>query len=261
MVKIEFERAFKRGSFLLVLCVGCLIAILDVLENNVIKLSGKDFWDYPLGTYNWWFMYNINMYISLFTIVFPLLASIAYSDSYVEDIKSGFIKNILVRYSKTKYLITRFLINFVLGGIVVITPLLINLLLYTIMIPSIEPNAFLGANIVSDRGFLPELYFNHPNLHITFRIFICFLFGGVFASIGLACSIIVQNRYAVVIIPFIMYIFLDIIATSMKLEKFSPIVFIFYDIPYSSTIFIFAVIMLGISFIAFFYGGKRSETI
>lgn len=260
MFKLELKRALTRKSTVVVLAIGILIAGLDVLTNNVILLTKQDFLDYPYGVYSWWILYDLDVYISIFMIIFPLLASVAYGDAYVEDMKSGFIKNILVRYSKKKYLLIRFIITFLVGGLVVSIPLLFNFVLYACFIPIIEPNIFFGSYSIPINGFLPELFYSHPFLHVALKIFICFIYGGIFAVISLFFSLFIFNRYIVVIIPFIIYLFLDILFSSIGVEYVSPIVFLFFNIiPYTNLIFLIAISTLVLLMISFLFGGKRYE--
>ncbi len=261
MLRIEFERAIRRNSFRIALIIGILIGTLEVISNPVIRYSGIDFYDYSIGVYSNWIMYDIDMYKGILYIIFPILASIGYCDAYVEDIKSGFIKNILVRYKKSRYLVVRFLVTFIIGGVLVVVPLIINLILYLTLIPAIQPNIFWGSNLVSAKGFLPDIYFNYPMLHVAVKTVIFFLYGGVFATIGLCFSTLVKNRYVVTIIPFGLYIFLEISFNIVKLYNFSPSVFLFYDKAYNNIVPGLAIGLLSLSFIVFFVGGKYNEVI
>lgn len=261
MLGIEFKRALRRNSVMIVFIIGILTGLLEALSNNVIKLPKDAFYNYPFGVYSQWFLFNINMYTGIFSIIFPLLGSIAYSDAYVEDIKSGFIKNIITKYDKSKYLITRFFVNFIIGGICVSLPLVVNLVAYLLLIPSIEPNIFFGTNIVSGHGFLPNLYFTYPIVYIFLRIAIFFMYGGAFASVGLAFGVLVKNRYVVVIIPFISYILLDIFFSTIKKFNLSPVVFLFQDKPYNHIIPSLGLIITVLAFMLFFFGGRYNETV
>lgn len=261
MFNIELKRAITRKPFLIVLVVGFLLALLDVLTNDTIQLSGMDFYDYPLGVYEWWILYSINEYNMILSIILPLLVAMAYSDSYAEDINSGFSKNIFTRYSKNKYLRTKFFVNFIIGGFVGSVPFLTNLILYLMLIPSIEPNLFFGTNFMTDQGFLPELYYSYPMAHVLLRTFMCFVYGGALASFGLACSVFVKNRYVIVIIPITLYILLDIVLSVFSLSEFSPFKILFVNTPYNNGTFIIPLILVSISYFCFLIGGKYNEDI
>ncbi|PEI67983.1 membrane-spanning protein, partial [Bacillus wiedmannii] len=259
MFKNEFQRSLTRKSTLVVLVIVLLIAVFEVLTNSVIYLDGNDFWDYPMGSYSWWFIYHQNIYQSILSVLFPLLVSLGYSDSYIEDIKSGFLNNVLIRQYKSKYLVNKFLVNFIVGGIIVFVPLVVNLLLYLILVPNIDLNVFFGSVLV--QNFFPDLYIDYPFIHVMFKIFIFILYGGTFASIGLASSIFIKNRYVVVIIPFLIYTLLDVVLSSINLRKGSPLFILFYDQPYNIIIFIIPMFMLCITFLLFFIGGKFNEEV
>lgn len=252
-------RGFTKNTTLFILILGSIIALLDVIENNVIHLKPSDYWDYPLGVYNWWFLFNPEVYLSIIITVFPLLASVPYADSYIEEKKSGFLKSILLRQNKSKYLIRKFLINFAIGGIASIVPLVLNLLVYFSLLPAIKPNLYFGnIPIIS---FLPDLYINHPLVYIILRIGNCFIFGGIFASIALTCSLFVENRYIIIGIPFFIYTILDIVLDTLNLQKYSPLKFLFLDVPFTYGIYVIAITTIILLFAAFYFGGEKSENI
>ncbi|TDU11121.1 membrane-spanning protein [Bacillus subtilis] len=259
MFKSITTRGFTKSTTLFILILGSLIAILDVVENNVIHLKPSDYWDYPLGVYNWWFLFNPEIYLSIIITVFPLLASVPYADSYIEEKKSGFLKNILLRQNKNKYLTTKFFINFLIGGMASITPLVLNLIVYFSLLPAIKPNIYFGNIPVF--GFLPDLYVNHPLIYIILRIGNCFIFGGIFASIALTCSLFVENRYIAIGIPFFIYTILDIILDTFNFQSYSPLKFLFLDVPFTYGIYVIATVTIIIFFVVFCVGGKKSENI
>lgn len=257
MFKNEFKRAITRNSTLIVLLIGILLAIGNVINNNVVQLPKDEYWDYPFGVFTWWFMYDQDTYKSLIITIFPLMVAAAYSDSYMEDVKTGFIKNLITRYSKKKYLTIRFLTNFLMGGIILTIPFIFNLLLYLLLIPNIEPNIFYGAEVV--KNFLPHLYYSSPIVHAFIKLLICFIYGGLFSSIALIVSIFTKNRITIIVAPLLVFQIVELLVTSLKLSKLSSLNIMFYDVPYSSYIFLVPLVFLIVLFSCFFIRGIYHE--
>lgn len=256
---LEINRAFLRINTLIILIAGSIVGITEVLNNPVIHLSVDDYWDYPLGAYNWWSLHSVNMFQSAIITIFPLLAVFGYSDSYLEDEKSKMLINFTARCSKTKYLSTRFLVNFIIGGISVCTPLIVNLLCYLMLVPNIEPNLYFGNPPVNN--FLPNLYLSNPLLHIVFRTLLCFLYGGVVASLCLTISLFIKNKYKALLTPFLIFTILDVVLGSLGAGQYSPLTFLFSDVPFSPATLIIGISLLFVTGTIFIFGGRRLESL
>lgn len=261
MIKIEIKRIFKSRSFYVALLVGITIASLEAFSNNHIRLSSQDFIDFSNGVYNNLILYNVGKYVRMLQMVFPLIVTIAFADAYLEDVKSGFIKNIITRYDKKKYLINRFLVNFVVSGLIISIPLIINYMLYASFIPSIEPKVFFSSPVLEPRDFLPYIYFKFPLLHVFIRIFLLFIYAGTFSSIALASSIYFRNKYVITIIPFIAYIAMDVIIPMVLNYRYSPMMFLFNPTGYNHMFIAIPLILIIACFSIFIIGGMKNELI
>lgn len=261
MIKIEIKRIFKRPSFYVALLVGIAIASLEVFSNNHIRLGSKGFIDFSSGAYNNLMLYNLGKYIRMLQMVFPLIVTIAFADAYLEDLKSGFIKNIITRYDKKKYLITRFLVNFIVSGLIISIPLIVNYMLYASFIPSIEPKVFFSSPVLVPGEFLPYIFFNFPLLHAFIRIFLLFIYGGTFSSIALASSIFFRNKYVITILPFIVYIGMDVTIPMVLSYEYSPMIFLFNPFGYNHMFIAIPLILLIACFSIFIIGGMKNELI
>src|SRR5574344_655169 len=99
---------------------------------NLLKL------DFKRAIYNKRFL----IVVLIFLLTLPVLASIPYSDSYWLDLNSGFAKNVYTRTKKSNYLISRYITNFIIGGICVVIPLIASLYLLFITVPAVTPSIF-----------------------------------------------------------------------------------------------------------------------
>lgn len=261
MIKMELKRMFKRKSLYVALFVGIAIASLEAFTNNHIKLGFEDFSDFSNGVYNNLLLYNIGKYMRMLQTIFPLIITIAFADAYLEDVKSGFIKNIITRYDKKKYLINRFLTNFIVSGLIISIPLIVNYMIYASFIPSIEPKIFFSSPVLESRDFLPYIFFKWPLLHMFIRIFLLFIYGGTFSSIALAASIYFRNRYVITILPFIFYIGMDVIIPMVLSYRYSPMMFLFNNIGYNYMFIVIPVMLIIACFCIFIIGGMKNELI
>lgn len=259
MIRIEIRRLLKRTSFHMVLLFGILIATLEAFSNNIIRLNPQDFIDFSNGAYNNLMIYSVGKYVRMLQMVFPLIVTIAFADAYLEDVKSGFIKNIITRYDKKKYLINRFLVNIVVSGLIISIPLVVNYMLYAASIPSIEPKVFYSSIILEPRGFLSHIYFEYPLLHVFIRIFFLFIYGGTFSSIALAISIYSRNKYVITIIPFIVYIGMDVVISMILNYRYSPMMYLFNPYGYNHMFIAFPMILITACFYLFVFGGMKNE--
>ncbi len=261
MIKCEINRVLKRKSFYVVLLVGITITALEALSNNNIRVSQEDFIFFPNGVYNNLMIYNVGKYMRMLQMVFPLIVTVAFADSYIEDVKSGFIKNITTRYDKKRYLIERFFVNFVVSGVVISIPLIVNYMLYAGSIPSLEPNVYFSQLNIDVYGFLPGLYYKFPFLHMVVRILLLFVYGGALSSIALAASIFTKSKYIITILPFIVYIGMDVLIPMFfdSGYRYSPMIFLFNPTGYNFMFIAIPSILITACFFIFLLGGMKNE--
>ncbi len=148
--------------------------------------------------------------------VLPILATVIavlpFADSLISDRSSGYVSFILSRAPFKKYIKSKFFANLIAGGVGLSLPLVI---IYVII------------NIFYQRGFLPvpepgEIWVNpripyaalagpmgnfyrvKPDLYVFFLIVLFFIFGAIYATLGLALSLFIHNRYVALATPFIL---------------------------------------------------------
>lgn len=256
MIKIQFQRLLKRKSFYIVFFILLLLTSLNAITNNNIRVPLNDFVNYANGVYYNFILYTPGKHLRLIQAIFPLLAAVPFSDCYLEDINSGFIKNIITRYDKKKYLTVTFVCNFIFSGLIISIPFIVNYMIYASFIPSIQPKIFFNSTF-DNRSFLPYIYHNFPLLHVFLRILLLFVYAGVFSNIALAASIFFKNKYIVTIFPFIIYICLDIFVSI----DYSPLAYLFNSFKYNSMYLIYPIVFTITCFFIFIIGGLKHESV
>jgi len=221
MVKMELVRAFISRSFLLALVIGLLSLVYGLAD----YASGPDPKDIPgaspfLNNAFDAFVWAEN---SLFALIAPLIAVLPFSDSFVLDRTYGYLNFILARSSYRKYLISKFLANLLSGGISLAIPLILIYIYTNIYYPRGFPS-LVEARIPYDPmpGPLGQLYRHNPDMYILFLVGLAFVFGSVYATLALAISSLVHNRYVVLSSPFLLYMVASFILAVLQMEIWSP---------------------------------------
>ncbi len=225
LLQIELKKAFSNKLFWITLALGLLIVSISAAQN-----IGRYFWSleakqlqkellgegaynplYPLSAlYNNWIGadYAAPM-TSLYYILLPLLASLAYGWSYFTEKKSGYVKNVVTRIDKKKYYLAKYLAVFLAGGAVVAVPLLVNVLAVACVVPAYQPDMFYGMYYVMDYHYMIRLFYSMPALYVAYVLVLDFVFAGLIAVLSLALTFFVNNRFAVVLLPMLFFMWVQ----------------------------------------------------
>ena len=121
LLKIEFERAFRSKTFCLAISIGMIIVVLQIANvvfpasKNILGGFNSSVATYPKGVFdNWIGMDVIHPYRTIYLTIFPLLAALPYGASFFYDIKTGYIKNLFIRYSMKKIMNAKYICVFVM---------------------------------------------------------------------------------------------------------------------------------------------------
>ncbi|SHH95583.1 hypothetical protein SAMN02745196_02061 [Clostridium collagenovorans DSM 3089] len=212
-----------------------------------------------VSAYDNFIMFRLTDIANIFFIIMPILVAIPYSSAYNEDIKSGFSRNIFSRNHKKRYLISKFIVNFVISGLTFAIPLIFNLLVNITTQASINPER-LSSNVLVIGNLFPHMYLNNLLMYTILWIFIYFISAGVISSIALGVSSIISNKFIIVIAPFIVVQVIGILFPFMGLNKFNISRFL-YLCPNIDLIAMSITLLsiLTVSFIAFYFGGSANE--
>lgn len=205
LIKLDFKRAIINKQFFIVLMLGILLTIAHM---HIKSFPQFNLYGSASGYYNpftcWISNGGFDAYSTIFFMTLPILVTIPYADSYWIDKHSGFAKIIYTKSRKIEYVISKYITNFIVGGLVIIIPLIFNLYILFMMMPAIKPSIF--SNFELAKNMFSNLYYFHPYMYLLIYLFMSFVFGGVYASIGLAVSTFCKNKFLVTAIPTIMYI-------------------------------------------------------
>lgn len=157
---------------------------------------------------------------NIIALLVPLIAVLPYADSLVEDRVSGFLRFVLIRVSYRYYLFAKFAVCWLSGGVATALPMLC----FFVFVLLLYPRGLLPLSLarVVPTGPLSGLYATAPDLYIFFLVALAFVFGGVYAILGLAVATLTDNRYVVVVIPFLLYHVANFVLALLGWEVWTP---------------------------------------
>lgn len=138
----------------------------------------------------------------------PIAAGLPFTASYIDDVKSRFARFFLIRTDYGTYLVSRILVCFLSGGLVIATGTLLawgaSALLFLPMEKAAEASSDSTALLLKTCGLL-------------------FLNGGLWAVVGMTMSTIMESKYIAYASPFIVYYLLVILY-----ERYFPNAWLLY---------------------------------
>lgn len=209
----EFKKLFNRNEFYIVLTAS-IILIMVFFILTAITLY-KNFSSELSSAYQLWIGYDntkfnfIKHTYYLFFLTLP--ASMAFAGTYYEDKKNCVINFIITRSKKSLYIVSKGIVVFFSGFIVVFLPLLLHQLLWVVALPIYTPSEVIDGTPVYDKFFLTKFYFEelhqfNPYLHNLLYILLDSLFGGAIAVFSYAISFIKNvNKYIILILPTVLF--------------------------------------------------------
>lgn len=243
MLKIlleEMYRAFFNKGMVAALVIGsvltCSAIVLTVLP-DIHFLVDRD-GTFPPSLYNRWIGgWGIDLWAQTFFFVFPILAAMPFGWSFKTDRESGYSNQILTRTTPARYYFSKMLSVAAAGGVAVVVPMLINLLLVAFLVPAIYPNpSAIGMLTVSHTDLMGDLYFGCTELYVVIYLIIVFVTAGFVACFASFFTILVENKAIIVLGPFITLAFLNQITWQTPYMGLSPMRFIRPDQAYGSSL-------------------------
>lgn len=233
MLKLELSRALHSRLLPAALIVGLLIAVshyLFVVLEYRGYMEAADLWTadaHPFSVFGSWLGGDpFHMQSSLYFILLPALASLPYADSFFLDRKSGYIKQIVTRTKKSRYLAAKYIAVFIVAGLTVVLPLLVNLGLTAATLPSLLPQITWGNFTIGANHLWAETFYTQPYLYVAGYLGLIFLFSGLFAAIALAVSFVSENRFIVMLSPFLTGLFVLSLLSLLGESRYSPLDFL-----------------------------------
>lgn len=231
---IELKRAYKKKTFFLSILLGIVIGIIEFVV-EVLPLSARldEYlsYDKQMNDISWLFSswlggHLTSIYSYVFFLLIPIIAILPFAASGFEDVKSGFVQNIVIRVNKKKYYLAKYTAVFLTGGTSVVVPLIFNLALSATVLPSVLPQKNSSTFALYGTHVGTELFFNHPYGYIFVYLLLDFVFAGLIATVSLVMGLIAEHKFEVLFAPFIGYIFVNSVCNLLKISEKSPVLFL-----------------------------------
>lgn len=190
----DIRRAVFGRSFLIAFGGMVICLLIGAFSDALSVFRMED--GYVLYGYHRELLLNaLSSDIILFAV--PILAAIPYTTAFTDDVKSGYLKPYLTRTSVTRYILGKGIGAAVSGGLALVLGILVTLGIFMLVFSPMEVD---GEYAVESK--IPD---------IVLRLFLFFLAGALWASVGLLASSLTQNVYLAYAAPFIFYYVLIIL--------------------------------------------------
>lgn len=135
-----------------------------------------------------------------FACIFPMLP---YSFSYLDEKNSGYIKYIILRCSKRKYIFNKLFFTGLSGGVSMFLTFLVIFIIADVCAQDVSQAFY--PYMYEGKIWEPYVMAWGGRLVLLMRLVLVFLFGVLWALVGLLVSTVIPNKYVSFILPFAMY--------------------------------------------------------
>ncbi|MGL5150651.1 MAG: hypothetical protein ACRC7N_08795 [Clostridium sp.] len=228
MILKQMKYAIKSKYFLISIIIGLLILFISIMNQIgpylFVDYSAPDIQDGEAfksfinsDIFNRFSLWTDSL--STYMIVIPIIATLAYSLSFRDEVKSGMIKFIHIRMNDKSYRINKIIVNSIISGLSAAIPVIIStIIIFTIFGGSMEEcysnNSF--------GGMYNHMFRNNFVVYAIFHIIIIFLIGFSYSSIALAVSTVVNNTLAIILSPFVFWLITSMIFPLIGVRVFNP---------------------------------------
>lgn len=193
---------------------------------------------------------------SILNLLFPIIVSIPFAASYVQDVRSGFASYIFLRTSKMKYAVTRLVVNgMVSSGIVIVC--MLGMYILFLLLTGFDIGYTESVSIT----MFNEFYKESPVLYVFFLILNSGLCAIVFSTLGLGISTLIRNQYITLVVPFVYYLLSGTVLIQINKYFNSAMLYDvnFYPENNYVNILVYDAVLLLIGIILFLLGVRKHE--
>jgi len=192
---IIWNRFDKRNIYFSLL-IALILPIIQIYQKAAISATGDNrFWDSPFTL--WMGVDNFSFTTVAYYLIVPLIAALPVATILRRDLDNGFLMQLRIKRKLKPVLRSYLTWSFILGGLVVAVPLLINIVSLALIYPSVFPDNLLNQNIlvINQNTLFVSLYYHHPWIHSLLSILFVFFWGGLFAMFTTVMSLLLKNRF------------------------------------------------------------------
>lgn len=235
ILKMDCYRLFHSSTFKLALLAAAVLGLWDLALNiqahnlGVQALQTQTVaYSYPYSVYNASIMADgICLPATLLFALFPLLATLPFGASLVQDVKTGYLKNLTVQVPRVKLVVSRYLVTF-LGAFAVVMFATVGQLVFSMMfLPNIMPEIASFAFPMMGLGQLGHsFYAAHPFLFLVLWALFDALFLSALACLALPIGWLTENIFLALVTPTAVYFVVSFLFEKLGMVIFCPDLFI-----------------------------------
>ena len=206
----ELKRAIFSTNFLLgnLLLLGSYIVGMTSSWSSITTFKGISF-----------FLYSFSLGSgAILPVVTPLIISLPFSHSYLQDRDNNMIYGILTRTSLRRYFIIKILVTGLTASLTILLPLLLFLVINCIFFPLGQ-----GISFGHIGGAWSSIFLNNQFLYIIILIIHASIFSFIYANVGLITSFFIHNKLVPILAPFSFYILPSFVFHFFNLDRFEPV--------------------------------------
>lgn len=217
VLKLEIKKAIKNTNFLVCILIGSMLCIasavmqIQAYEQHAAVMGSVQKSKYIINTmlevetfYNSWIgMDGFSLFNSLFYTFMPLICTLPFAWSYNKERNICYEHNMVIRCGRNRYYAAKYLATFISGGLAVLLPIVINVLLVAMVIPgytsTIDYALYIG---IQYPMIWSQIFYTNPLLYVILYLLLTFIFCGLMAAFGMCISYFTRNKVAALIVPF-----------------------------------------------------------
>lgn len=268
-LKVELDRAYRSKGMLFALLAGIAIAVAQVITDVVPVLKYQeynDFTNFPHTLFEHCMGLKNNSVLAWYYYMFiVILATVPYAVTAYTDRKKGYLKNIFIKIKKKNYYAVKYLTSFLAGGTVATIPQIINIMIISVLLPVVQPYEGIGFIGISASSMWAGIYYENALLYLFLYLLLNFIIYGLFSTLAVSVMWILENIFAVTMVPFLVFEFLNLAAQFTGRDAWAPYCFLR---PYQSymdtsgiSVLIIALCIVAFNICAAVYGIKKKDTL
>ncbi len=198
--------------------------------------------------------------LSGYDLFAPILAVLPAAALFCEDYNSGYIRSILNRVEKRRYIRETLLCSSIAGGLAVFLPCFLSGLFYLIngKPDTLENVNRWGYSTSFDETVYAQMQYIWGGLLLALMLLLlAFLFGAIWSNAGLLVSVLFPNKYLALAAPFALYFSIHLIfyrlgfllvlsPVNMLMPNAAFIPFILYPLLYEALLFTLVCVLFSV---------------
>ncbi len=210
--RFELSRALGGIRFRIAVWAGVAVSVMHFLTDvlPLVKWLGEwegDPFAAPHSAYRHWIGMDLStVWPVLLFMVFPLLAAFPAAEHDWCDRNSGYLNQIRLRCEIWQDKVAKAAAVFVSAFLVTVIPLTVDFLLVSAALPCIVPEPASGMYSITDRSMFGAWFYQRPMCYILGYTIFDGVFIAVWTTLSLTFSRWLNQRFQVVLAPFLVYL-------------------------------------------------------